>query len=124
MNNDTRLLRQVHQSFIRHGRITSQVFKPTPKDNKQLSVYDGDQITPENAWIHYTVQLSLPSIGVVAVTFAECINQGLRIIPDPSAFPEHVLIDFTGLTNKQIKDVAKRLRSKAIARGWLYRPHL
>ena len=59
MTPETQLLRQINPSFIKKGRITSQVFSPTPKDKKKLSVYDGDLITPEEAWAHFTEQLRL-----------------------------------------------------------------
>lgn len=120
MNDNTRLLRQVHPFFIRNGRITSQVFKPIPKDHKKLSTYDGDQITPKEAWNHYTTHLSLTSLGVVAVTVAECADEKLAVTSDPSEFHEHVLVDLSNLSNKQIEDAAKRLRNKAVTRGWLY----
>ena len=55
----TLLLRQVNPSWIKNGRITSQVFKPTPKDAGCLSVYDGDQITAEASWRHYTIELEM-----------------------------------------------------------------
>ena len=42
--------RQVNPRFVREGRITSQVFRPTPKDKKLLSVYDGDLITARDAY--------------------------------------------------------------------------
>ena len=43
MTPDTLLFRQVNPGWIREGRVTSQAFKPTAKDEKKLSVYDGDQ---------------------------------------------------------------------------------
>jgi hypothetical protein len=50
---DTSLIhRQVHPSFVQAGSIssqvfsvTSQVFKPTPKDLGKLSVYNGEKYT-------------------------------------------------------------------------------
>ena len=53
MNSQTLLLRQIHPSFIQQGRVTSQAFRPTPKDEMKLSVYDGDQMTPEEAFEHF-----------------------------------------------------------------------
>ena len=61
MDPNTLLLRQVHPSFVQAENVsaqvfytlmqglavTSQVFKPTPKDENQLSVYNGDKFTPE-----------------------------------------------------------------------------
>ena len=121
MNNGTLLLRQVHPSFVQQGRITSQVFKPTIKDNNELSVYDGDQISADAAWKHYTCELHLASTGVVAVAVAECVKYGLQAHPDPSRFPEHAVINFVGVAKNQIQSVAKRLRIAAEKRGWQYR---
>ena len=97
MTGATFLLRQVHPSFVQAGFVTSQAFRPTPKDESELSVYDGDQITPENAFIHYTTQLKSISVGTVAVTVEECTEESLPVRPDPEPFPEHAVIDFGGL---------------------------
>ena len=120
MTDDTLLLRQVNPVWIQAGRITSQVFRPTPKDSKRLSVYDGDQISAEGAWSHYVKELELSSVGVVAVTVAECEEQDLSVAPDPEPFPEHVLIEFDACSNSQIKTKAKKLTRAAEARGWRY----
>ncbi len=53
MTEKTLLLRQIHPLFIQEGRVTSQAFRPTPKDQKKLSVYDGDLITAERSWVHF-----------------------------------------------------------------------
>ena len=120
MTDDTLLLRQVNPAWIQDGRITSQVFRPTPKDLKRLSVYDGDQISAEDAWSHYVKKLRLSSGGVVAVTVAECEEQDLPVAPDPVPFPEHVVIKFDDHTNSQIKTKAKLLTQAAETRGWQY----
>ena len=120
MNVGTLLLRQVHPSFVQRGRITSQVFSPTPKDQNRLSVYDRDQISAEAAWMHYTSQLHLMSAGVVAVTVSECVNEGLQAWADPSDFPEHAVIDFGKIDRSRFRAVAKHLRVAAEERGWLY----
>ena len=39
MNENTLLLRQIHPAFIQQNTITSQAFRPTPKDEKLLSVF-------------------------------------------------------------------------------------
>ena len=46
----------------------------------KLSAYDGDRISAEKAWIHYTRQLSLSSCGVVAVTIQECEAESLSTV--------------------------------------------
>ena len=121
MNPDTLLYRQIHPSWVKVGRTTSQAFRPTPKDHNRLSVYDGDQITAEAAWNHYT--LKLPSDGVMAVTLAECQQQQLTAIADPlQDFPAHALIDFTELTGNEARRVARQLNRAANARGWQFGP--
>lgn len=61
MNQDTLLLRQIHPSFVQASNVsaqvfsvTSQAFKPTPKDEYMLSVYNGDKFQPDVAYEHYT----------------------------------------------------------------------
>jgi hypothetical protein len=121
---NTLLLRQIHPKFVQEGRVTSQAFKPTPKDKERLSVYDGDLIEPEPAWQHYTRTLGFESAGVLAVTCQECGEAKLPVGPDPEPFPEHVAIDFRGLSRGAVEKAAKKLRDKAERRGWLYRESL
>lgn len=120
MTGATLLLRQIHPNFVQAGFATSQAFRPTPKDDSKLSVYDGDQIMAEASWVHYTTELQLPSIGTVAVSVAECQAENLPARPDPKPFPEHAVIDFTGLTDKQCYAKSKKLQAKAQARDWLH----
>ena len=120
MTPESLLLRQVNPHWIREGRITSQVFRPTPKDEKRLSAYDGAKITLEDSYLHYTGTLGLTSVGVVAVSVTECRNESLPVVPDPKPFPEHVVIDFGSCSNAEIKSKAKRLTEAARFRGWQY----
>jgi len=120
MNADTVLFRQVHPSFVQDGRITSQVFEPTPKDEGKLSVYDGDQIDAENAYLHYTVEHE--SSGVMGVAHSECTGLDLDVVAAPEPFPEHVLVDFSNFGRSGIKKKAKKLKSFAVKRGWLFQP--
>lgn len=119
MNDSTLLLRQIHPSFIRAGRVTSQAFRPTPKDRDRLSTDDGDRITPAAAWKRYTTVQCLQSAGVMAVTFEECRQLDLRVEADGEPYPEHVSIGFAGFGNRAREAHAKRLRSHATGRGWL-----
>ncbi len=121
MTGETLLLRQIHPHFIQNDRVTSQAFRPTPKDEGKLSVYDGDLITAEDSWKHHT-GLGLESGGVLAVTVQECAAESLPAYPSPQIFPEHAHIDFTGpgLTKSDIRAKAKRLLAAALERGWQY----
>ncbi len=121
MTDGTLLFRQVNPHWMQADRITSQVFKPTPKDVNHLSVYDGDRIAAEDSWRHYTGKLGYSSVGVVAVTVEECKNHGLPAQADPRPFPEHVVIDFSGCSSGQIEKKARHLKKAAEDRGWLYR---
>lgn len=120
MTPKTLLLRQVNPSFVQRGRLTSQVFQPTRKDDKKLSVYDGDLITPEASWEHYTQTPQFTSVGVMAVSVEECSELGLTAEPDPEPFPEHAVINFSDMAGSQIKHKAKSLKAAAEARNWLY----
>lgn len=122
MTGETLLLRQVHPAFIHADRVTSQAFRPTPKDQQLLSVYDGDQTTADAAYHHFVGTPECKSAGVLAVTCDECSDQQLPVRPDPEPFPEHVVIDFSGLSNNQCEKKGKRLCTIAVQRGWLYFP--
>jgi FlaG/FlaF family flagellin (archaellin) len=128
MNQHTLLLRQVHPSFVQADKIssqvfniTSQVFKPTPKDKNKLSVYNGEKFTAEESHTHFTGNDVGTSCGVVGVTCDECSKESLVCLEDNDPFDGHAMIDFTGLTNNQIEKNAKKLKASATTRGWLYR---
>ena len=121
MDAHTLLLRQVNPGWVQSGRVTSQAFKPTLKDEKKLSVYDSNLINAEQSWRHYTQTLLLASTGVLAVSVEESESVGLPARSDPTPFPEHAVIDFEGFSNSQTESKAKRLRNFADVRGWLYR---
>ena len=127
MNSDTLLYRMVSPSWMRRGRPTSQTFNPTPKDNGRLSVYDGDQISPQDAYEHYTNPppgLSQRAVGVLAVKVSECESLDLAATPDPlPGFPAHALIDFTAINGNRVRRVARVLLKNATARGWQHRPN-
>lgn len=116
----TLLLRQVNPSWIQAGRVTSQVFKPTAKDKKRLSVYDGDLVSAKDSWEHYTNELQFSSVGVLAVTVEECHRQELTAESDPAQFPAHAVIRFDDCSTLQIAKKAKYLKQDAEARGWQY----
>ena len=126
MNSDTLLYRMVSPSWMQRGIATSQTFKPTRKDNGRLSVYDGDQISAQDAYEHFTNPppgLGQRAVGVLAVAVNECesLNLPVKINGDP--IPAHALIDFTALSRRDINRAADELKEIANARGWQYRPN-
>lgn len=121
MTPETLLLRQIHPSFIQDGRITSQAFRPTPKDELRLSVDNGDKIAAEDAWRNFTSAAACTSAGVQAVSNAECAGQQLTVIEDGLPHPEHCSIDFAAFEKRAIEKKAKLLRAHAQTRGWLFK---
>ncbi|MNE08695.1 hypothetical protein D3C80_1013490 [compost metagenome] len=121
MTPETLLLRQVHPSFVQNGRITSQVFRPTPKDELLLSVDNGDDVPPRESWRRFTDDLGCKSIGVLAVSHSQCSEQALPVIEDGTPYPEHCSINFTDFEKREIEKKAKLLRSQAENRGWLFK---
>lgn len=119
MTATTLVFRQIHPSFVKLGRVTSQAFRPTPKDQQKLSVYNGDLITAPASWEHYRTR-QLESVGVMAVTVEECTKQDLVVRSSPQEFAEHAEIDFLDFTSNQCEKKAKKLREVADHRGWLY----
>lgn len=127
MEDSTLLHRQIHPTFIQ-GKIisaqvfdvSSQVFRPTPKDDFKLSVYNGEKFTPKESYEHYTENLD--AAGTVSVTVNECKSQELSAAEDNNPFDGHSYIDYTGLSNGQIKAKAQKLRNYAVQRGLTYIP--
>jgi hypothetical protein len=117
------LHRQIHPAWVQDGRVTSQAFCPTPKDDRLLSVYDGARIAAEPSFVHYTVRKQLSAIGTLSVSSEEVTAVGLSWNPDPEPFPEHAVIDFRSLPSMTaIKVKAQTLAECARRRGWTYFP--
>lgn len=123
MNPALLLHRQIPSAWVQGDRVTSQSFKPYPKDDNRVSVYRDDLMNAYEAWRHYTEELSLNSVGVISVNVDECHNESLAVDLDGVPFPAHASIVFAALLSKgQIEKTAGRLAAKARARGWQYGP--
>lgn len=120
MTPDTLLLRQIHPGFVQDGRVTSQAFRPTPKDEFHLSVDNGDRLIAEAAWRRFRADPACTSAGVQAVSQSDCAAQALPVIEDGRPHPEHCSIDFAAFEKKAIEKKAKLLRAAAATRGWLF----
>ena len=121
MNDQTLLLRQVHPNFLPEGALSSQAFYPFPKDDGRLSVYDGDQISAEASYHHYTVDLGYSSAGVWGMNCGEVASISLTSQPDPiTNSPAHACIDFGRRVDKECRKLAKKLKELAVARGCLH----
>lgn len=134
MNKNTLLHRQIHSAFISGEKISHQAFlegkviigsdafTPKPKDNDQLSVYNGNKFSAEDAYCHYVEEIKLTSRGVLSITMEEVDSiDPLRAIADDHPFDGHAHIDFSQCpSNNQKKKRAAKLRDCAIRRGWSY----
>ena len=122
MKEDTELLRQISPAFIHNGDVTSQAFRPTEEHHFNLSLYDGELIEPKASWEHYTSTFKLESVGVMAITAAECTSVGLTAVPSPEVFAEHCHVDFSGLARRAAENKSRLLRDRAVQRNWKFRP--
>jgi hypothetical protein len=120
------LLRQVHPAWIQKGRITSQAFRPTPKDQNKLSVNRTSKTTPQEAYKLYTEERKLSSSGVWGVSVGEVREiADLDIQSNPLKAPvkdqSHCLIDFSKVSSKsRITSISSKLSDKARFRGCLF----
>jgi hypothetical protein len=121
---DELLWRNAHPDWLVDGELTSQAFRPTPKDQKKLSSTRESKVAAEANFKEYTEEFSLESIGVWAVTVGEAQDQTIPAIYDehsptiPSpCLTGHTSLDFTAVSNNQAKRIGGRLRDRAEERG-------
>ncbi len=118
---ESSLFRQIHPHFYQDGRVISVAFKPTPKDERHLSMYNGRKFDAESAYKHFVQNTKCDSIGVLHTTRDICAECKLDVIDDNEPFDGHSSIVFgTELTNGQIERIAKKLTKLAWECGWDY----
>ncbi len=120
------LYRQVHPQFIQKGRVSSQAFRPTPKDDGELSVSQGSRTSPEQAYQLYTQQRELHSAGTWSISVGQCMSLDLEVFADPLTTPivdeAHAVVCFRGLATKKIQRLSKQLSAFAQGRGCQFAP--
>ena len=123
MNESPLLLRQINPTFIQNGHAHYIAFRPTKKDEKRLSVSDGNKISAQAAWERYTETLGYQSCGVLGVTISESETTGLPVCEAPvDGQPDHMVIDFSHLDSRgKVDHAAKALCHFATVRDWLYK---
>lgn len=122
MDSATLLYRHVDPvCHIQGDRVTSQLFRPMPKDGGCLSVDKGEILTPKESYDRF-VKNGFRSIGILGVTVGECEEKNLEVREEPiPKNPDHTLIDYSQLSPpSQVKKVAAMLKMIAEERGWLY----
>ncbi|WPP48940.1 hypothetical protein [Catalinimonas niigatensis] len=132
MRKETLLHRQIHPSFVQNDAVSSQAFItekeisslsfiPSKKDDKRLSVYNGDKFSAEESFHHYNSNYE--SCGVLSVSVYESESiELLEVEEDNDPFNGHSSIDFSKVESKnQIKKKASKLRNFAVQRKWSYK---
>jgi hypothetical protein len=118
------LRRQVHPTFMHNGVVSSQAFRPTPRDSGQLSVRR-ESLSAEAAFRDHCETYGLRSAGTWGINVGEVEEARTRAIDD-SAKPDtpkaHAYIDFRGLTSSEMKKISRILMNCAHRRGRLYPP--
>jgi hypothetical protein len=120
MTGETLLLRQIHPNFVQNGKVTSQAFRPSPKDEFQLSVDNGDMVTPEASWMRFSRYPENSSAGVMAISHSESSDCHVEVIEDGNPYPEHCYLDFSPFGRKVSDRIGKKLAAAAHLRGWLF----
>lgn len=119
------LHRQVNPSWVHEGRVSSQAFRPTPKDNGRLSVDRASICSAQESFERFVAN-KWSSTGVWAVTVGETIDAGLKAYPDRDppgqSNPAHAYVHFSDLPKNQVKKKAQVLAGHAHQRGCVYAP--
>ncbi|MDV6303535.1 hypothetical protein R3P93_13295 [Rhodococcus cerastii] len=126
---DELLWRNAHPDWIVDGELTSQAFRPTPKDKKKLSSARAAKVSEEANFKEFTEDFGFESAGVWAVSVGEVQDQKLRSVYDEHSpatptpcLKGHTSLDFTTVTSSQAKRIGGRLRDHAEGRGLRYPP--
>lgn len=118
------LLRQVHPSQFPNGSPSSEAFVPSELDECLLSTMR-ERVGPEEAFRRWTVEQERKSVGTFGISVEEVDGEGLAALDDADLIqqPDHASVDFTMIPTKgKRKQIGRRLRDAAVARGCLYRP--
>jgi hypothetical protein len=120
------LFRQIHPSFIHDGVPSSQSFTPTPKDEGKLSL-DRSKLTDPDISFERFLQSGQQSAAVYGVSTAEFYEQAIECFSDPIddadlklSNPAHAYANYASFSGNFLKNKAKLIKQKALARGCLH----
>ncbi|MFB7619822.1 hypothetical protein [Kitasatospora sp. NPDC056181] len=118
------LWRQIHPAFLDGGKMSSQAFTPSDKDDGELSVNRQSIVGANDAFRYFTEVQCFQSTAVYAVSAEEVAAKGLRTVDDSTSDPEnapspgHAYVDFKAVAaGKRRKRIGGLLRDQAVARG-------
>lgn len=121
---DELLWRNAHPDWFVNGKLSSQAFRPTPKDQKKLSSARESKVSVEENFREFTEDFNLASVGVWAVSVGEAEDQTIQAVYDENSsstptpcLTGHASLDFTAVSNNQVKRIGGKLRDRAENRG-------
>lgn len=118
------LWRQIHPGHVDGGKVSSLAFRPSAKDDGQLSTSRSQKVSAAQAYEYHTVTLGLAAAGTYAVSVGDVAEEDLRAVDDSATGneatpPGHAYIDFRQVpSDKRCRKIAARLRDKAEGRSW------
>lgn len=121
--------RQVHRNHVDEAlQPSSSAFNPfvtggvDGAQTRSLSAYNGNLVSAEGAYRHFTQELGRPSVGVLAISEEECAELGIEVDHDGLGFPAHVSLRFPMVSRGVTRRLARELVELAMARGWQHGP--
>lgn len=116
------LMRLVNPDWDQNGVLSSQAFRPMNDRDLTVSFYNGDMISPEDAYNHFTGELGNKAIYVVGVPTKVILELGLKVDFNGVPYPSHVNVDFSGIEGKKNRiRIAKQIKEHAHI---VYKPRL
>lgn len=103
--------------FAEDGRVAMTAFSPSPRDNGELSGYDGSGISAEGACVHFeNIKKGKPPIGTATVLVDDVRDiEPLDAFLSPTANnPNHSHIDFNFADKDQWRELARQLAQRSV----------
>ncbi|QNK74208.1 hypothetical protein H7F36_02875 [Variovorax sp. PAMC28562] len=120
------LFRQIHPHSLEKGEPSSDRFRPYANDQNQMSVDRSALTTAAESHTLYVANGKL-SAAVFGLAVAELSAESIPCKADPLTAKDdqlenaaHALADYSAHSEKAQKNIAKKLKQLAIARGCLH----
>lgn len=124
MNSDTQLHRIIRPEKTNHkeNRPNSDCFNMS-RGQDGVSVYDGTNLSAEEAFKHWTEVLEYAATGVVTITVGDCQELKIEVKPDPKPdSPHHTLLIPPETRTPSQRNAILRLLHRKAKETWSYQP--
>lgn len=113
VRDDTPILRVIARMFVQSGKVSYRIFKPKDGEDS-ISAFNGDMISPEEAYLQYTKGNGGPE-QVASIGAHTIFGLGLDIDEDGGPNSSHVSICYGAISDPwQMKAVMRGLASNAV----------